>query len=56
MIKSGCIGDIQIDREWQIREGIKKLEITLKEEGEVSTFSIERYPFTCKWRNEDEGQ
>ncbi|WP_215573748.1 hypothetical protein [Bacillus mycoides] len=56
MIKFNCIDDIQIDKEWQRREGIRKLELTLTEEGDVGTVSIERYPFACNWSNEDEKQ
>lgn len=56
MIKFSCTGDIQVDKEWQRREGIKKLEITLTEEGEVGVVSVERYPFACNWSDEeDEG-
>ncbi|CUB09330.1 hypothetical protein G5716_24620 [Bacillus pacificus] len=56
MIKFNSIDDIQIDKEWQRREGIRKLELTLTEEGDVRTVSIERYPFACNWSNEDEEQ
>ncbi|MEB8803858.1 hypothetical protein [Bacillus cereus] len=56
MIKFSCTGDIQVDKEWQRREGIRKLELTLTEEGDVGTVSIERYLFACNWSKEDEKQ
>ncbi|EOP46638.1 hypothetical protein [Bacillus cereus] len=54
MIKFSCTGDIQVDKEWQRKEGIKKLEITLTEEGEVGTVSVERYPFACNWSDKED--
>ncbi|PFW87253.1 hypothetical protein COL32_27645 [Bacillus pseudomycoides] len=54
MIKFNGIQDIQVDKERQKQEGIRKLEIMLTEEGEVGTVSIERYPFACNWGDEEE--
>ncbi|MFD6509388.1 hypothetical protein [Bacillus sp. NPDC060175] len=54
MIVFNSINDIQVDKEWQKKEGIKKLEIILTEEGEVGSLSIERYPFACNWNNNEE--
>ncbi|PDY48458.1 hypothetical protein [Bacillus pseudomycoides] len=54
MIKFNGIQDIQVDKERQKQEGIRKLEIMLTEEGEVGMVSIERYPFACNWSDEKE--
>ncbi|MFY8295521.1 hypothetical protein [Bacillus paranthracis] len=56
MIKFNGIDNIQVDKERQKIKGIRKLELTLTEEGDVGTVSIERYPFACNWSNEDEKQ
>ncbi|MDA1915014.1 hypothetical protein PDK20_27045 [Bacillus cereus] len=53
MITFNSINDIQVDKEQQKEEGIKKLEIMLTKEGEISSVSIERYPFACGWENVD---
>ncbi len=54
MITFNSINDIQVDKEQQKEEGIKKLEIMLTKEGEISSVSIERYPFACGWENVEE--
>ncbi|WP_324648350.1 hypothetical protein [Bacillus paranthracis] len=54
--KYQVLDNTQVDKERQKIEGIRKLELTLTEEGDVGTVSIERYPFACNWSNEDEKQ
>ncbi|WP_179861610.1 hypothetical protein [Bacillus toyonensis] len=54
MITFNSINDIQVDKERQKEEGIKKLEIMLTKEGEIRSVSIERYSFACSWKNVEE--
>ncbi|HFR4146110.1 TPA: hypothetical protein ACHVKB_005433 [Bacillus cereus] len=54
MITFNSINDIQVDKEQQKEEGIRKLEIMLTKEGDIRSVSIERYPFTCSWKNVEE--
>ncbi|WP_308218775.1 hypothetical protein [Bacillus cereus group sp. BfR-BA-01347] len=39
--------DVQVDKEIQKQEGIKRIEIVLTEKGDVRTLSLERYAFAC---------
>jgi len=45
---------VKIDKELQEKEGIKKLVVELTEEGTLNSMYIERYPFACSWRNEED--
>lgn len=48
--------DVQVDKERQKQEGVKRIEIVLTEKGDVRTLSLERYAFACSGDKNPKGE